>query len=73
MFDLGPSRYIALGLSVPKIGKPRRAAEVCTCAICHRSGVTLLKREGTYVCRPCYGRLLDLRKLEEQQKEREEP
>ena len=67
MIDREPPRYVE-ELDMPKGGKPHRVVEVCACAICHRSGVTLLKREGTYVCRPCYGRLLDLRKLEEQQK-----
>lgn len=44
-----------------------------SCAICHNSHVTLLKREGAYVCRPCYQKLLTLRALEkQQQKERAE-
>jgi len=50
-----------------------QAVEVCCCAICHKSRVTLLKREGTYVCGPCYQKLLTLRVLEkQQQKERAE-
>ena len=49
-----------------KPAKPRRVVEVCTCAICHRGDVTLLKREGTYVCGPCYQKLLTLRVLEKQ-------
>ena len=51
-----------------KPAKPRRVVEVCACAICHNSRVTLLKREGTYVCGPCYQKLLTLRALEKQQK-----
>jgi len=47
--------------------KPRRVVEVCACAICHNSRVTLLKREGAYVCGPCYKKLLTLRELEKQQ------
>ena len=50
-----------------KPAKPRRVVEVCACAICHNSRVTLLKREGTYVCGPCYKKLLTLRALEKQQ------
>lgn len=53
----------------PKKGKPERIIEVCTCAICQKSNTTLLKREGTYVCAPCYRRLLSLRALHGQQKE----
>jgi len=53
--------------------KPRRIVERCACAICHSSRVTLLKREGAYVCGPCYRKLLTLRALEkQQQKERAE-
>ena len=48
-------------------GKPRRIVEVCACAICRNSRVTLLKREGAYVCGPCYRKLLMLRTLEKQQ------
>lgn len=56
-----------------KAPKPRRIVERCACAICHNSRVTLLKREGTYVCGPCYRKLLTLRALEkQQQKERAE-
>lgn len=50
-----------------KAPKPRRIVERCACAICHSSRVTLLKREGTYVCGPCYRKLLTLRALEKQQ------
>ena len=56
-----------------KAPKPRRIVERCACAICHSSRVTLLKREGAYVCGPCYRKLLTLRALEkQQQKERAE-
>ena len=59
--------YSDIPMSIPRGGKPRRVVEVCTCAICHNSRVTLLKREGTYVCGPCYRKLLTLRALEKQQ------
>lgn len=42
---------------------PRRVVEVCACAICHKSRVTLLKREGAYICGPCYQNLLMLRMM----------
>ena len=65
--------YNDVPADIPKNSKPRRAVEVCACAICHSSRVTLLKREGAYVCRPCYQKLLTLRALEkQQQKERAE-
>lgn len=65
--------YSDIPMSIPKNSKHRRAVEVCACAICHSSRVTLLKREGAYVCRPCYQKLLTLRALEkQQQKERAE-
>ena len=47
---------------------PPGTRKVCTCAICHKGGSTLLKREGAFVCGPCYKRLLMLRTLEKQQK-----
>ena len=53
-------------------GKPRRVAEVCACAICRNSRVTLLKREGAYICAPCYKRLLVLRTLNQRRKEQGE-
>lgn len=52
----------------PKAGKPERIIEVCACAICKRSNITLLRREETYVCAPCYRRLLSLRALNGKQK-----
>lgn len=58
--------YSDIPMSIPKNRKHRRA-EACACAICHNSRVTLLKREGAYVCRPCYRKLLTLRALEKQQ------
>ena len=65
--------YNDIPADIPKNGKPRRVVEVCACAICHNSRVTLLKREGAYVCGPCYKKLLTLRALEKhQQKERAE-
>ena len=51
----------------PKGGKPERVIETCTCAICKKGNVTLLKREGVYICKTCYRRLLSLRALEKQQ------
>lgn len=64
--------YNDIPADIPK-NRKRRRAEVCACAICHNSRVTLLKREGAYVCRPCYQKLLTLRALEkQQQKERAE-
>ena len=59
--------YSDMPMSIPGRGKPRRVVEVCACAICHNSRVTLLKREGAYVCGPCYRKLLTLRALEKQQ------
>ena len=59
--------YNDIPADVPKNSKPQRIVEVCACAICHNSRVTLLKREGTYVCGPCYQKLLTLRALEKQQ------
>ncbi len=48
--------------------KPQeRIVEWCACAICHKRNVTLLKREGAYICGPCYKKLLTLRALEKQQ------
>lgn len=71
MLDMEP--YNDVEERTPKNSKPRRVVEVCVCAICHNSRVTLLKREGAYVCRPCYQKLLTLRTLEkQQQKERAE-
>lgn len=59
--------------ALPEIKPQKRIVERCACAICHSSRVTLLKREGAYVCRPCYQKLLTLRALEkQQQKERAE-
>lgn len=60
--------YNDIPADVPKNSKPQRIVAVCACAICHNSRVTLLKREGTYVCGPCYQKLLTLRALEKQQK-----
>ena len=50
----------------PKSGKPERVLESCTCAICKKGNVTLLKREGAYICKTCYRRLLSLRALAKQ-------
>lgn len=58
--------YNDIPADIPKNRKHRRA-EACACAICHNSRVTLLKREGAYVCRSCYQKLLTLRALEKQQ------
>jgi hypothetical protein len=71
MFDVEP--YYNVPMKCPKHSKPRRETCLVCCAICHSSRVTLLKREGAYVCRPCYQKLLTLRTLEkQQQKERAE-
>lgn len=59
--------YNDIPADVPKNSKHRRVTCLCACAICHNSRVTLLKREGTYVCGPCYQKLLTLRELEKQQ------
>lgn len=46
--------YNDIPADVPKNRKPRRETCLVRCAICHSSRVTILKREGAYVCRPCY-------------------
>lgn len=58
-------------MDIPKKGnRPRRVGTLCACAVCHNSRVTLLKREGAYICKPCWERLLLMRELERKAKEK---
>ena len=43
---------------LPKNRKTRHIAGMCVCAICKRGDKTLLKRNGAYICQPCYRELL---------------
>jgi len=58
-FD-GP--YSRMPVHIPK-GKPQRG-EVIGCAVCGKTRVTLLAREGERFCKKCYAGLMALRALE---------
>lgn len=67
MFDFSVTPYTDdLSLfGFPKTGnrKPRMGV-LCACAVCKKSRVTLLKREGDYFCKPCWERITNLREQE---------